>query len=486
MNDPDQLFHANTPGSPLETFFFYDLETSGLSPSQDRIMQFAGQRTDLDLNPIGKSFNLLVKLSSDTLPSPTAVAVTKITPQATLTDGLTEAEFASFLQKDIFTPNTIAVGYNTVRFDDEFLRYLFWRNFFDPYSWQWRDGRSRWDLLDVVRLTRALRPEPIQWPVVDGKPTNRLELITKLNHISHDHAHDALSDVFATIAVARLIKTHQPELFKFLLNLRHKSAVAKIVNFDSPSPFVYASGRYSSEFNKTTVAYPLAPLDQNKALVFDLRFNLDELLDNPPRPEGQNELARFYPVVKSFSFNRCPAVAPISVLERANGWKKLQLSPELINQNLKSLKKHPDFIERLREIAGQIPDWPKPFDSESALYQGFLPESDLKHLLKIQSISLGPDPASYLADFHPSFLDSRLDSLFLHYKARNYPSALSAAEESSWERYRQERLSHQAPIFLADLKQLNQLNLDPKNQNHPPVDPFILTELELYYQSLLT
>ena len=189
------------------TFFFYDLETSGLNPREDRVMQFAGQRTDMDLNSLGDPISFLVKLPDDTLPSPYAVKVTGITPQQTQLDGLTEAEFAKFLAQEIFTPGTIATGYNNIRFDDEFIRHLFWRTFRDPYEWSWKDGRSRWDLLDVVRLTRALRPEGIKWPVdKDGKATNRLELITRQNKISHASAHDALSDVNALIGVTKLIK----------------------------------------------------------------------------------------------------------------------------------------------------------------------------------------------------------------------------------------------------------------------------------------
>ena len=179
-----------------KTFFFYDLETSGLEPRKDRIMQFAGQRTTMDLEPIGEPVNILVKMSSDALPSPSAIMVTKITPQDTLRDGMSEAEFCRYATENIFIPNTVALGYNTVRFDDEFIRATMWRNFYEPYEWEWKDGRSRWDMLDVVRLVRALRPEGINWPFTsDGKPTNRLELLTKLNGLSHEHAHDALSDV---------------------------------------------------------------------------------------------------------------------------------------------------------------------------------------------------------------------------------------------------------------------------------------------------
>ena len=158
-----------------QTFFFYDLETSGFSARDDRIMQFAGQRTAMDLTPIGEPVNILVKLTDDILPSPDAIMVTGITPQATLGDGYSEKEFCDILMSDVFTPGTIAVGFNNVRFDDEFIRHTLWRNFFDPYAWAWSDNRSRWDMLDVVRMTRALRPDGITWPVDgDGKAVNKL------------------------------------------------------------------------------------------------------------------------------------------------------------------------------------------------------------------------------------------------------------------------------------------------------------------------
>ena len=256
------------------TFFFYDLETSGLSARDDRVMQFAGIRTDMELNPVGEPYNLLVALNDDTLPSPDALMVTGISPQKTLDEGYTEAQFAKILAEEIFTPDTIAVGFNNVRFDDEFVRHLLWRNFYDPYEWCWKDGRSRWDLLDVVRMTRALRPDGIEWPVdAEGKPTNRLELITKANGITHEAAHDALSDVEALIDVTRLIKTKQPQLYSYLLTVRNKKEVQALVNLDDKKPFVYASGRYENEWNKITVAFPIAPAPNSNVLVYDLRYD---------------------------------------------------------------------------------------------------------------------------------------------------------------------------------------------------------------------
>ena len=257
-----------------QTFFFYDLETSGFRAQTDRIMQFAGQRTDMDLQPIGEPYNFLVTLSDDTLPSPDALMVTGITPQKTLEEGYSEAECARMVSEEIFTPETIAVGFNNVRFDDEFIRHLLWRNFYDPYEWSWKDERSRWDMLDVVRLTRALRPDGIEWPMdANGQPTNRLELITKANGIAHDNAHDAFADVAALIEVTKLVKRAQPQLFDYLLAMRDKRAVQRLVNLETKQPFVYTSGRYDKQHAKTTVAFPLAPAPNSNVLVYDLRYD---------------------------------------------------------------------------------------------------------------------------------------------------------------------------------------------------------------------
>ena len=440
------------------TFFFYDLETSGLNAREDRIMQFAGQRTDLNLNKIGDPVNILVKMTDDTLPSPQAIMVTKITPQSTLADGLTEAEFCQYLTDEIFTENTCVVGYNSVRFDDEFMRHLFWRNFRDPYEWQWADGRSRWDLLDVVRLTRALRPKGINWPVVDGKATNRLELLTKENGISHEHAHDALSDVEALISVTKLIKEKQPQLYDYLYKIRGKKAVQQLINLENPKPFVYACGRYPAEYEKTSVAYPLAPGRNGNILVYDLRYDLDEL-----DPE------KSYPVVKELCYNKCPAVAPLGVLENAGGWKKISLTKEQDEQNLAKLLSRPDFAEKMRSSYEDRPEFPPAPDPESALYDSFTPDADKTKIAAVRNAD-----ANKLADFHPDFTDERLPELLLHYKAKNYPSALDEAETKKWEEYRIARLNRQAPAFATAMAELQAKS----------ADEFILEELNLWYQSL--
>lgn len=462
-----------------ETFFFYDLETSGLSPRDDRIMQFAGQRTDLDLNPIGEPINILVQLPEDTLPSPDALMVTKITPQQTRMDGLTEPEFCKYVSEEIFTPGTIAVGYNSVRFDDEFMRHTFWRNFYDPYEWQWKDGRSRWDLLDVVRMTRALRPEGIKWPFQpakkfnretgtreevlddDGRPvmvaTNRLELITKLNGIEHKHAHDALSDVEALISVTRLIREKQPKLYEYLLAMRDKKRVASLVDLKKPVPFVYSCGEYSSEFGKTSVVYPIAPGKNGSVLVYDLRYDV-----------GSVDTEKSYPIVKELALNKCPAVAPLGVLDVDDGWSHIGLSRETVEENLKKLRASPEFIKAI--IDAPEKEFDEPIDAEAALYDGFLSDSDRTRVEAVRNTEPGK-----LAGFSPDFQDKRLPELLLHYKGRNFPSALSEAEAAAYADYRNARLNRQAVGFMKALERL---------QASGDADEFILEELGLWFQGL--
>ena len=459
------------------SFFFYDLETSGLSGSDDRIMQFAGQRTNMDLEPTGEPHNILVKLSDDTLPSPGAILTTHITPQKTLEEGILEPELAKILTEEVFTPDTVILGFNSVRFDDKFIQHLFWRNFYDPYEWQWKDGRSRWDMLDVVRMTRALRPEGINWPVTgDGKPTNRLELITKLNGISHESAHDALSDVNALIDVTRLIREKQPKLFEYLFRLRDKREVKALINLDNPRPFVYSSGRFGSAHNFTTVAIPVAAGKNGNVLVFDLRVNLDEKLaeikEKFPDFEINEEIKfsnLFFPAFKELAYNRCPAVAPLSVLDSNDGWQKIELEKSVAKKNLESLKKHSNIIKRIVK-ENQTDAYDKePFDAETALYDGFLDDRDRARVATIKTMD-----ANQLADFHPNFADERLPELLLHYKAKNFPASLSEVEEKKWQEYRAKRLNRQASTFFAEMEKFQKEG----------ADDFILEELMLWYQSL--
>lgn len=436
----------------------------------------------MNLKSIGEPYNLLVILNDDTLPSPDALMVTGITPQKTVEEGYTEAQFARMLSEEIFTPDTIAVGFNNIRFDDEFIRHLLWRNFHDPYEWSWKDGRSRWDLLDVVRLTRALRPEGINWPLDDkGEPSNRLELITSANGIAHENAHDALADVTALIAVTKLIKQKQPQLYDYLLKMRDKKVVQQLVNVDDKKPFVYASGRYDKEFAKTTVAFPLTTSRNGGVVVYDLRYDptpfveldTNELTAKIFASWEERQAEDFVKLpVKELQYNRCPAVAPLGVLEQGNGWRKISLSAEIVQQHQNILLNHPDFAEKLRTIFENKPAFKKLPDPEAQLYDGFLNDRDR---IRVEAVRNADERE--LADFHPEFQDERLAPLLLHYKARNFPRSLSEDDLAQWETWRAQRLQVQLSGFMTALHRLAPTATDEQQ--------FILQELQLWAESTL-
>ncbi len=464
-----------------QTFFFYDLETSGLSARDDRIMQFAGQRTTIHLEPVGEPYNILVRLNDDTLPSPDALMVTAITPQKTIEEGYSEAEFARIVTEEVFTPDTIAVGFNSIRFDDEFMRHLLWRNFYDPYEWSWKDGRSRWDILDVVRMTRALRPEGIEWPVnEEGKATNRLELITKYNGVDHYQAHDALSDVMATIAVARLIADHQPQLFEYLLKLRDKREVMKLVNLDDKKPFVYTSGRFDAEHDKTTVAFPLTTGRNGNVVVYDLRYDpapfislsQEELSDKFFASWQERQVEGFVKLpVKELQYNRAPAVAPLGVLKQAEGWQRIQLDAATVEAHKKILLSAPQFAENIRSLLEGRPEFKKSPDPEAQLYDGFVGDRDK---IRIETVCNASERE--LADFHPQFDDERLPGLLLHYKGRNFPQTLSESEAAQWEQLRTEPIKRQLTGFMKAVERIAVKASDEQR--------FMLEELQLWAESV--
>lgn len=466
------------------TFFFYDLETSGLDPRNDRIMQFAGQRTDMDLNPIGESYNVLVKLNDDTLPSPEAVMVTGITPQSTHADGYTEADFARFLKTEIFTADTITVGFNNVRFDDEFIRALFWRTFNDPYDWCWDNGCSRWDMLDVIRMTRALRPEGLEWPVDDeGRAVNKLERITAANGIEHVNAHDALADVEALIAVTRLVKDAQPKLYEYLLSVRSKKRVQELVNLTDKKPFVYVSGRYDASYNKATVAVPLATGPNQNVIVYDLRHDPSQFIGLSESElksrlfaswEDRKKDGYVAIPVKQLQYNRCPAVAPLGVLAQADGWQKLTLEEATIKKHMTILFSEPTFAERIRTIVENKPAYARSNDVEARLYDGFIQGADKARIEAVRNAD-----AKGLADFNPMFDDDRLADLLLRYKARNYPMTLTESEAVTWEQWRAARVEAGLQKYGISLGVLAKEHAGDDNKQ------FLLQELQLWAESIM-
>ncbi len=468
-----------------KSFFFYDLETSGVNEARDRIMQFAGQRTTLELEPIGEPINVLVKLSDDILPSPTAVKITGITPQMTQHEGLTEPEFLQLLDREVFTPGTILTGYNSVRFDNLFLRYTRYRNFYDPYEWGWKDDRSYWDLLDVTRLIRALRPERIIWPFRDdGGVVNTLEELAKANGLKQPKAHDALSDVTALIDLAQLLRDRQPRTFQYLLDMRTKANVVKFIDQIGNEPFVYTSGSYPiAQLHTTAVAVIGKKRDGSGVFVYDLRHDPskyadisdDKLADSRFATRTMRDAEGYLPFpAKILTFNKCPAIAPLSVYTSdVSTHEQLDLNPDQIAVNLRRLQDSP-LIKRLTAILSAEREFPAATDAENALYEGFFDDADRIEMQRVRQAK----PANFL-DMKTNFRDKRLDELFLHYKARNHPDALSDSEVRAWEEYRSQRFNADVLEFAAELERL------AAEPNATPAELSLYTDLRLWAESIM-
>lgn len=469
----------------MRTFFFYDLETSGFSARYDRIMQFAGQRTNDELEPIGQPVNLLVKLTDDILPSPGAVLTTHITPQMTVADGISEADFCRYFLEQVATPDTTILGYNSTRFDDEFIRHTLWCNFHDPYQWAWAEGRDRWDLLDVTRLVRALRPEGINWPTKRVAETDQLITtvnlvdMAKCNGFENDNAHDALADVKALINLARLLRQSQPTMWRYLLDHHDKRSILNIITPSQPKPFVYASGRYSSSYQKTTVATVIAEgRTPNSYLVWDLRYDpVDftslseaEILSNLAADRATRRQDNFVPVpIKELSINKCPAVAPLGVLDSASE-VRISLSRTEAMKHYHQLNSQAGLAKRLTKVWRKRPAFPPASDVEGKLYDSFTPKSDQA---KIRLVAAADSTG--LADLHPNFTDERLDELLFRYKARQYPASLSESEEERWRKFRRAKLERELPAYLSELSKL---------ASSLAADQFILEELQLWAESI--
>ncbi|VWX63124.1 Exodeoxyribonuclease I [Burkholderiales bacterium 8X] len=433
---------------PTHSFLWHDYETFGSVPRRDRPAQFAAIRTDAELNEIGKPLMVYCKPAPDYLPSPEACLITGITPQLCLERGVAEHEFAARIEEAFAQPGTIGVGYNTIRFDDEVTRFLFWRNLIDPYGREWQNDCGRWDLLDVVRLTYALRPEGIEWPKKpDGSPSFRLEDLSRANGLAHEAAHDALSDVRATIALARLIRDRQPKLFDFALGLRKKERVAAELGLPatpgSARPFLHVSGMFAADRGCLAVMWPLAthPTNRNELIAWDLAHDPGELRDldvdtlrlrlftrTADLPEGVSRLP-----VKGVHLNKSPMV--VGNLNTLSAQRAAHWGIDL------------DQARRHAVIAAELPDmsaiWPAVYarppveraDVDEDLYGGFLGDADRRRLVELRSLRPGE-----LAKARIGFDDPRMEELVFRYRARNFPDTLTEDDRERWEAHRAARL----------------------------------------------
>lgn len=446
----------------MVTFYWFDYETFGTHPAWDHPCQFAGVRTDLELNVIGEPMTLYCRQPSDYLPHPAACRVTGITPQLANEKGLPEAGFMQRIVEQIGAPETCSAGYNSIRFDDEFTRHALFRNLRDPYEQEWKDGNSRWDLIDVVRLTRALRPDGIEWPVnEDGSASNRLELLSAVNGIAHSQAHDAMSDVWATIGMAKLIRERQPRLFDFVFAHRDKHSVAQLLNTRERKPCLQSSGMIAGSRHSLGAIIPLMPHPENRngIIVLDLQHDPRYLQDldaeeiarrlyQPGNERSAEDDPR--PGLRTVHINKCPVIVPLSTL-RAQDADRLGMDREQIMRHAAWAEElcTDDMLERIAQVmTRQWQDEQRP-DVDGSLYGGpFLSPADKQSLAKIRGLSpqrLAEELEQHLGHFD----DRRLDEMVWRYLARNYPETLTGEQQQRWAEHCHARLHEENAAWLS-------------------------------------
>ena len=423
----------------MDTFYWHDYETWGIDPALDKPSQFAGVRTDFDFNIVGEPLNILCQPALDTMPSLDACLVTGLTPQQAA-QGVTEREFFARIHAELAVSGTCAVGYNSIRFDDEVTRYGLYRNFYDPYAREWQHGNSRWDIIDMLRLCHVVRPGGIEWPRDErGVVSFRLEKLSACNDLEHASAHDALSDVYATIALARLVRDVQPKLYAHVLALRSKKAVADALRLGSGQPVLHISSKIPAQLGCGTLLLPLAqhPVNKNEVICVDLRYDpellfeqsvetLAEALYTPGEQRGED----YQPVpVKSVHLNRCPIVLTPKLLDDGVA-ERLQLDVAQCEQQRQTVLAQQGLDKKLEQLVTSTRFDDEGRDVEQQLYAGFLSNSDKQLCNEIVAAN-----GEQLARSVYAFEDARLPELLFRYRARNFPDSLGSDEQQQWLEY---------------------------------------------------
>ncbi len=426
------------------SFLWYDLETFGRDPRRTRISQFAAIRTDAALEPIGEPLSLFCQPADDLLPSPTAALITGITPQQARRDGLREADFIGRIAEELSQPGTCAEGYNSIRFDDEFVRFGLYRNFHDPYEREYRNGNSRWDLLDVLRLAEALRPEGLEWPLRDdGAPSFKLEHLAAANGVREGDAHEALSDVRALLGLARRLRTAQPRLWEYAFALREKRRVAALFDVAAMTPLLHISSRYPAARHCAALVAPVArhPHIDSRMVVCDLsddprawlHLGADDIADRlytpaADLPDGEKRVP-----LKEVHTNKCPVLLPLAHLRPAD-IARLGLDIDGALANAATLRAAPGLAEKVRQVFARERA-NTPVDADAALYDGFPSDADRRLFARVRSA-----PVAELSAFAGRFDHPRYDELLFRFRARNWPDSLDDGERRRWDEYRRWRL----------------------------------------------
>lgn len=432
-----------TNGAFMQTFLFYDIETSGLNPAFDQILTFAAIRTDLQLNEIGRE-DIVVRLRPDIVPSPEAFITHRLTLEE-LNAGFCEYDAARRIHDILNTPGTLSTGYNSLGFDDEFLRFTFYRNLLDPYTHQYAHGCSRMDILPVTILYRIFKPWVLKWPVRNGRNSLKLELISKKNSlVSSGRAHDAMVDVEATLSLARALYKEKAMWDYSLDFFDKKKDQARI---DQIERTIHIGGKYYRLCIMVALSFGgelmyMAPVlsigESRKYPNQSLWLRLDHGKILPEKPEKFD--AHEFDKAESGQANSDVQENNLFVIRKRYGDAKIVIPPadrfwnRLSKKQQETCKKNLDLIAHrndfFQEFVKYHQNYEYPFipdlDTDASLYQsGFFSKKEKKEMNLFHDTSV--DGKIKLLTTLASQLNSlRIRTLAYRILFRNYPDYLSS------------------------------------------------------------
>ncbi|AYN24539.1 exodeoxyribonuclease I [Buchnera aphidicola] len=412
-------------------FLFYDYETFGTHTSLDKPAQFSSIKTDENLNIIEKPKSFYCFPSDDYLPDPSSILITGITPEYTEKNGMNEYEFSKKIHTILLKPHTCVIGYNNINFDDEITRNIFYRNFLDPYEWSWKNNNSRWDLLNIVRACYSLRPSGIKWPKNElGLPVFKLSDLTKINNIPHCNVHDATSDVYATIELAKLIKRKQPKLFNFFFKYRKKNELYNLIDLKNWAPMIYISSYFGILRNNMSCILPLSWDEDNKNILvaIDLFKDIEKLIFFCKTVSIDNiSIKNLFDLgIVLIYFNRCPILAPMKSI-REEDRTRLNFKTSLYDKKINLVKKNYFIIHFIKNVLLKKKKNNDSLNVDLRIYDSFFSFYD-KSLIKMISLT----KPNCLKNMQLNFKDARLKELFFRYKARNFFHILNKSEKKEW------------------------------------------------------
>lgn len=428
------------------TFFIHDYETFGLNPN-DKVSQFAGILVDEDFNILEEPHMFYCKVPDDAIPSPMACAITNIKPQDT-ESGLSEYAFAKRIHDLMNRAGQINAGYNNVNFDDEVSRNIFYRNFLPIYTREFAKGNSRFDFYKLIKAVFAFKEDSIVFPVgEDGKKSLKLENLTKANGIAHESAHDALSDVYATIAIGKLIKEKEPNLYNFVLNKRKKWDVINFIKERKDTLIWYVDNFEKAENNfLSPLLYIGAKEKMSEFYFLDISSNsLSELLSKDVEELKEWKSLSYdermeigierFPIIK-VKANKLPVLAPAgtiseeTLVKRNFDPKKLRenynLAKQIVNNNM--------FVNNtLYEVVDTV--FPEQTDPDAKIYSGFPTKQDSAEIENIENKINNFGIKGFAKNFEYNksiFLDEKYDTLLERMLVRNAKEEVPEEIVSRW------------------------------------------------------